>query len=107
MKKSIFFIPLLFSILFFKAESQVTTFQKFYNSTPGWSSTLINSIPTLDGGYAFLSNEYDEYGIIKIDSTGNVQWSNGFTSSGPGYGRAIVQDIDSGYIIISDVIHEQ
>jgi len=76
--------------------------QKQYQSSIG-SGALYALNQTSDGGYVWAgylqdSNTYDEYAIVvKIDSSGNVQWQNTFGVAE--YGTDVRQTADGGYIV--------
>lgn len=75
-------------------------------------------IQTLDGGYAMagytLSNDNDlslnqgqgDVWVLKITSTGNVQWSETFGGSGYDVGECIIQNSDGSYIIVASTDSE-
>jgi|GEM_PF-889737 len=66
---------------------------------------------TLDGGYIVagysLSNDGDvsgnngnnDYWILKLDGTGNVQWKQNYGGSGTDLAQSIQQTLDGGYIV--------
>lgn len=68
-------------------------------------------LQTIDGGYVFAgytaSNDGDVTGnhgqmdvwIVKIDSTGGMEWTNCYGGANPDYGNAITQTMDGGYIV--------
>lgn len=69
------------------------------------------TIPTSDGGYAFVgeceSNNFDVSGnhggvdlwVAKISSTGVIQWSYLFGGTEDDYGKDIIQTSDGGFIV--------
>lgn len=71
---------------------------------PGFITT------TNDGGYAitgytnsFGLGSYDVY-VIKVDSLGNVQWTETMGGSGNDYGECIIQTTDGGYAISGETL---
>ncbi len=73
------------------------------NSDWGWSI-----IQTTDGGYAiagrttsFGAGGFDVY-VIKLDTSGNIQWTKTIGGSSWDYGRSIIQTTDGGYAIAGE-----
>ena len=58
----------------------------------GFPSSVEQSI---DGGYVFLKNVYNDGTLIKVDSLGNEQWNKSLN----GKGESIRQTSDGGWII--------
>ena len=70
-------------------------------------------IQTSDGGYAFIgssnsnisfeksenSRGSSDYWLVKLDSTGNIQWDKTIGGSGDDYAEEIIQTKDGGYIL--------
>jgi len=84
---------------------------EWQKSFGGTSSEYVRSIlETPDFGYIFIgdtySNDYDVSGnhgksdiwVVKIDSTGNIEWQNTYGGSEDEYASSINKTIDGGYI---------
>jgi hypothetical protein len=72
----------------------------------GWNSDYGYSIiQTTDGGYAvtgytlsFSAGGYDVY-VVKLDGSGNIQWTRTIGDSGKQEGLSIIQTTDGGYAV--------
>lgn len=90
-------------------ESGELEWEKTYGGTQMDSASEI--IQTLDGGYIMigytLSNDGDvtinngisDYWVVKIDSSGNIEWERSYGGSGLDMGQSIDQTDDGGYIL--------
>ena len=70
---------------------------------------------TVDGGYILggysSSNNgdvtsnygYDDYWLVKITSSGNLEWQKNFGGSGEDYGRGVIQTLDGGFEMIAEI----
>jgi hypothetical protein len=64
-------------------------------------------IQTSDGGYAiagysdYSGNQWDVY-LVKIDSSGSLQWSRNYGGSNLDAGSSIIQTSDGGYVIAGE-----
>jgi hypothetical protein len=76
------------------------------NKTISGGGDAISILPTNDNGYVIVS-EFPQrgggssYGLIKIDTEGNVEWTRGYKeqSSGSSYADCGIATADGGYII--------
>jgi len=58
---------------------------------------------TTDGGYIVLGDTeeaYEDFLLIKIDSTGNEEWNKIFSEKSRDYGESVLQVSDGGYILL-------
>lgn len=84
-----------------------------WESTYGGSSheTARDVLPTIDGGYVVFgqtSSEdgqvaeiegFSDYWVLKLSSTGSIEWERTLGGSGSEYGYAIEQTADGGYYV--------
>ncbi|HEY3250522.1 MAG TPA: T9SS type A sorting domain-containing protein [Ignavibacteria bacterium] len=91
---------------------------KFNNSgTLQWSRTIggtgddraLSIVQTADGGYAAVgyttsygAGDYDLF-IVKLDSSGTLQWSKTVGGTGGDFGYYIVRTIDGGYAVNAQI----
>jgi len=80
--------------------------QYTYGGTGGDFPNCIKQ--TSDGGYivagdtdSFGAGGYDAW-ILKLDSTGNIEWGNTQGGTGDDYASSIQQTSDGGYIVVGD-----
>ena len=84
---------------------------EWQRSLGGTSTDYVHTIlETPDGGYIFIgdsySNDYDVSGnhgksdiwVVKLDSTGDIEWQNSYGGSENEYASSIAQTVDGGYI---------
>lgn len=78
--------------------------EKSYGTGLNDSGTSVKE--TSDGGYIVTgtswinSNLSDDYKVLKLDSSGNVQWQKNYGGSKSDWGQSIIQTSDEGYIIV-------
>jgi len=84
--------------------------QKCYGGTNNEGATSI--IQTTDGGYAITgyatstdgdvtgNHGGEDYWVVKINSTGTIQWEKSYGGTGDDYANKIIQTYDGGYAII-------
>src|SRR2546422_584215 len=69
----------------------------------GWDNGAYSIIQTTDGGYAVAGNTpscgagYHDMYIVKLDGTGNLQWSRTIGGQYDDNAYSIVQTADGGY----------
>ena len=67
---------------------------------------------TADGGYIVAGHSFSsdgdvssgnqglrDYWVVKLDSSGNIQWENSMGGSATEYGKSVIQTSDGGYLI--------
>jgi hypothetical protein len=83
-----------------------------------WSRTIggtsldyaLSIIQTTDRGYALFGSTdsfgagYNDYYIVKLDSSGSLQWSRTIGGTGGDYGFSIIQTTDGGYAMSGTTI---
>ena len=67
-------------------------------STPDSGCALIGSTESINGDFSFNYGQPD-YCTVKLDISGNVQWTETYGGSGPDWGRSISRTNDNGYIL--------
>jgi hypothetical protein len=106
---AILFVALLFLLVSvtLNVYAQQSTQTEWYKTFPIYKEELLNSfIPTSDGGYAFagtasVSQSATNFWLVKIDSEGNIQWSNVYPEAGDDAGvNSLVQASDGGYLLV-------
>ncbi|MEO6455072.1 MAG: hypothetical protein ABIN97_13415 [Ginsengibacter sp.] len=112
MKKSYTLIAFLFFVFSFSAEAQVPAiqWQKCLGGTEWDQPSSIKQ--TSDGGYIIAGNSSSldgdvsgnhggasDYWIVKLNSTGTIQWQKCFGGSDDDVANSIEQTSDGGYII--------
>ena len=84
-----------------------TTFQRIYKTAgEAWADAVQQ---TLDGGYIIVgynnssSTGYhaDVY-MVKVDPSGDIQWTKTYGGSDSDYGRSVRQTSDGGYVIVGE-----
>jgi len=77
----------------------------------GWADDVAHSIQqTSDGGYIVAGESYssnvpghhgaDDFMLVKIDSSGNVQWENSYGGSGYEFATRVLQESDGSYMVV-------
>jgi len=80
--------------------------QKTYGGSDAEHANSIRQ--TADGGYIVVGNTYsfgagsDDIWVLKLYSTGNIEWQKTYGASGSDYAYCVQQTIDGGYIIAGD-----
>ncbi len=84
--------------------------QKNYGGTG--DDLALDAIQTNDGGYAVIgqtssnngnltgNHGFSDYWVLKLSSSGNIEWQNNYGGSGGDVGEKIQQTNDGGYILI-------
>lgn len=78
--------------------------EKSYGTGLNDSGTSVKE--TSDGGYIVTgtswinSNLSDDYKVLKLDSSGNIQWQKNYGGSKSDWGQSIIQTSDESYIIV-------
>ncbi len=109
MKKIISLLVIYFTVQSIIAQPSIT-WQKTYGGS--LHEYTWKTIPTADGGYAFVgfsdSNDGDvlsesnggtDLWVAKITSTGTIQWSKLFGGTGDEEGHDIMQTADNGFLV--------
>ena len=106
---AIFFVALLFLPISvtLNVYAKQSTQTEWYKTFVTYKEELLNSfIPTSDGDYAFagtatVSQNATNFWLVKIDSEGNIQWSNVYPEAGNDAGvNSLVQASDGGYLLV-------
>jgi hypothetical protein len=110
--KHLSFILLLFVLASIINAQNTPPSIQWQKSLGGTSDEAAYSIKqTNDGGYIIagygsssngdvtVNLGMEDYWIVKIDSTGNIQWQKSFGGSSSDYAKSIQQTIDGGYIV--------
>lgn len=93
------------------AQAPAIQWQKTYGGSG--SDGLITSIETSDGGFLLggfstsgIGNEktdtcrgMEDYWIVKVDASGNIQWDKTYGGDSTDYLQAIIQTDDNGYLL--------
>ena len=104
---------LCFTVLLLQHFTYAQVYKQWAKNFGGSNSDIGHSIQqTSDGGYVLLggsqsnygdftqNNGDSDYGVIKIDASGNKQWSKNFGGSNYDGGQSIQQTSDGGYILL-------